>query len=70
MAGKKTEAETAVSEAAFSKSQILTAKKYIDRRDLLAVLLIDDQPYTLVEVDKLIDEFLKQGFDKTKKEAK
>ncbi len=70
MAAKKTESETAVSEATFSKSQILTAKKYSERRDLLVVLLIDDQPYTLVEVDRLINEFLKQEFDKPKKESK
>jgi hypothetical protein len=70
MAAKKTESETAVSEATFSKQQVLTAKKYNDRRDLLAVLLTDDQQYTLTEVDKLIDEFLKQEFDKPKKEAK
>ena len=66
MAAKQT--ETAVSDATFSKSQILAAKKYTDRRDLLAVLLSDDQPYTLTEVDKLVNEFLKQEFDK--KEAK
>lgn len=57
-------------EAIFTKQQILAAKKYNDRRDLLAVLLIDDQPYTLTEVDKLIDDFLKKEFDKPKKEAK
>jgi hypothetical protein len=65
MATKETKTE-----AAFTKQQILAAKKYNDRRDLLAVLLSDDQSYTLVEVDKLIDEFLKQEFDKPKKEAK
>jgi len=65
MAAKETKTE-----ATFTKPQILAAKKYSDRRDLLAVLLIDDKPYTLTEVDKLIDEFLKKEFDKPKKEAK
>ncbi|TCL35646.1 hypothetical protein EV210_111112 [Anaerospora hongkongensis] len=52
--------------ATFSKQQILSAKKYADRRDLLAVLLSDDTPYTLNAVDKLIEEFLTKEFDKPK----
>jgi transcription termination factor Rho len=59
-----------INEMTFIKQQILVAKKYNDRRDLLAVLLIDDRPYTLTEVDKLIDEFLKQEFDNPRKEVK
>ena len=54
----KTEAPAA---ATFSKQQILSAKKYAERRDLLTVLLVDDKPYTLAEVDKAIEEFLKKG---------
>jgi len=57
-------AETAI--AKFNKQQILAAKKYADRRDLLAVLLDDGKPYTLAEVDKIIEEFLKKEFDKPK----
>jgi hypothetical protein len=53
--------ETAATVAAgFSKEQILSAKKYADRRDLLAVLLANDRTYTLAEVDQLIDEFMKK----------
>lgn len=47
--------------AAFSKEQILTAKKYKDRRDLLHVLLEDNMSYTLVEVDQIVDKFMKKG---------
>lgn len=43
----------------FSKAQILQAKKYMNRKDLLNVLLKDDQFYTLDEVDALIDKFMK-----------
>lgn len=57
-------------EMTFTKQQILTAKKYNDKRDLLTVLLIDDRSYALTEVDKLIDEFLKKKFDNPGKEAK
>lgn len=64
-------AKTETPAATFSKQQILSAKKYAERRDLLAVLLSDDKPYILAEVDKLIEEFLKKEFDKPKeREAK
>jgi len=57
--------ETAAAPVAkFSKQQILSAKKYAERRDLLSVLLADDKSYALAEVDKLIDEFLTKEFDK------
>ena len=46
---------------AFTKQQILSAKKYTDRRDLLSVLLQEDKQYTIAEVDQLIDEFMKKG---------
>lgn len=47
--------------AVFTKQQILAAAKYTERRDLLAVLLEDDRPYTLAEVNKSIDEFMQKG---------
>ncbi|MDF2873329.1 MAG: hypothetical protein K0R22_12 [Sporomusa sp.] len=52
--------------AKFSKQQILAAKKYAERRDLLSVLLAEDKSYELAEVDKLINAFLKKEFDKPK----
>ncbi len=41
----------------FSKAHILTFKRYANRRDLLSVLLKDDQRYTLDQVDGLIQKF-------------
>ena len=41
----------------FSKALILTFKRYANRRDLLSVLLKDDQRYTLDQVDGLIQKF-------------
>lgn len=64
--GKAKDEEATVQVPAFSKQQILAAKKYVERRDLLSVLLADDKSYVLDEVDKLIDEFLIQEFDKPK----
>lgn len=59
MANKET--STAVNEPTFSKEQLLGAKKYTDRRDLLNVLLADDKQYTIAEVDTAISNFMKKG---------
>jgi hypothetical protein len=66
VANKATIAETAEAVAIivpnkFGKEQILSAKKYAERRDLLTVVLTSDRSYTLAEVDRLIDEFMKKG---------
>ncbi|QVY60933.1 hypothetical protein [Cytobacillus gottheilii] len=49
-----------VKEAVFSKEQILKAANYRERRDLLSVLLKDDQQYSLAEVDQTIEKFMKK----------
>lgn len=49
------------SNVTFTKQQILAAGSYCDRRDLLNVLLEDEQPYTLAEVDQAIAEFMNRG---------
>lgn len=59
-----TSTETAAVTAAatmFGKEQILSAKKYAERRDLLSVLLAGDRSYTLAEVDQLINDFMVKG---------
>lgn len=43
----------------FVKAQIVSAKKYEDDIDIVNALLEDDKPYTLAEVDNIIDEFKK-----------
>lgn len=58
--------ETTEAEPKFSKDQLLGAKKYADRRDLLNVLLDGSAQYTIAEVDKAIDNFMKAEFDKAK----
>ena len=45
--------------AKYTKAQILAAKKYRNRRDLLGVLLVDDREYELEEVEQAMNEFLK-----------
>lgn len=45
--------------SAYSKEQILTSKKYENRRDILGVLLADGNEYTFDDVDSLLDKFMK-----------
>ena len=47
-------------ESTYSKEQVLKSKKYKNRKDVLNVVLKDDKVYTLKEVDKLIDGFMKK----------
>lgn len=51
---------TAEKETAFTKQQIINSKKYLDRKDVLNVLLKDDKSYTIKEVNKLINDFMKK----------
>lgn len=61
MATKKTktkiEKETTISEAKFTKEQILKSSKYINRKDVCSAVIPEDFFGTLAEVDTLINEF-------------
>lgn len=48
-----------VKENKFSKEQMLKSEKYKDERDLINALLKEDNKYSLSDVDKLIDDFMK-----------
>lgn len=48
-------------EIVFTKSTILNSKKYAKRRDLLSVLLKDNQTYTTGQIEKLMTDFMKKG---------
>ena len=45
----------------FTKRNILTFKRYANRRDLLSVLLKDGEEYTMEQVDSLLQNFFKKG---------
>lgn len=59
MAVKKPIKEEICEKNKFTKEQLLLSKRYIDRTDLLNVLLEAERPYSLEEVDGLIEEFMK-----------
>lgn len=53
-------ADPETTERKFSKAQMLKSAQYQDQRDLLCALLKDDQRYSLTEVSKRVQEFLKK----------
>ena len=50
---------TMQSEAKFNKTELLTAKKYEDKRDLLNAIIPDDFYGTIAEADSKIEKYLK-----------
>lgn len=48
-----------VQSVTFSKEQILSAKKYSNRKDILGVLLEDGKEYSFDQADTLMDDFMK-----------
>ncbi len=43
----------------YSKKQLLQSKKYLDRKDVLGVVVKDGENVTLEELDKRISTFMK-----------
>lgn len=50
----------AKSDSVFTKEQIMKSNTFINRRDVLAVVLKDDRTYTKEQVRKAIDKFFKK----------
>lgn len=46
-------------EAKFTKEQLIKSARYVHRVDLINALLKDNETYTLSEVDKKINDFMK-----------
>lgn len=55
----KAKQKTEAVEATFTLSQLLKAKRYADKKDLLNALLNDKGQYTIKQVDDTIEKFLK-----------
>ena len=63
MAVRKT-TKTAAKEAEkverkFSKNQLLAAKRFSGKRDILEALLSDDETYTVKTVEQMIEDYMK-----------
>lgn len=46
--------------AGYTKDQIVQSSMFAQHRDVVSAFLEDDKTYTLQEVDKVIDDFLKK----------
>lgn len=46
-------------DAKYAKIDILKSKKFVGRKDVLTVILNNEKQYTIDEVEKLIDSFMK-----------
>ncbi|WAW15454.1 hypothetical protein [Peptostreptococcus equinus] len=57
MARKKIEREEV---SRYTKEQFLQAKRYTHQKDIINVLLNDDEEYSFAEVDNIINEFLER----------
>lgn len=57
---KKNKNEQGAEVFTFTKEQIVSAKKYKHKQDVVNVVLKDGQLYTLDEVDDLIEKFMKE----------
>ena len=56
---KTTNTEQATPAATYTKEQLAASKRYANRRDLIRALLDSGKRYTLDEVDRLIESYMK-----------
>lgn len=61
MGETNTEVKPQVSADVFTKQQLAESKRYKKKRDLLEALLENGKTYTIVQVDKIIGDYLKKG---------
>nr|DAK30647.1 MAG TPA: hypothetical protein [Caudoviricetes sp.] len=45
-------------EILYSKEQIIASKRYSNRKDILNVLLKDDEEYSFSRIDEIIENFM------------
>jgi len=43
-----------------SKEELIRSKRYECQRDIISAILVDNETYTLEQVDKLISQFLQR----------
>lgn len=58
---KEVDVEVVETPISYTKQQIYKSKRYMNRKDIVTVMLKDDERYTFEQVDKLIEQFLKGG---------
>ncbi len=58
---KKTDVREAKEMATYTKAQVINSKAYKEKKDILNVLIKDNEKVILEEVNKRVDEFMKGG---------
>ena len=53
------EEKSGQTEPKFTKQQVLASARYRNRKDLVSALLDDGREYTIAEVDRMVDGFMK-----------
>ncbi len=56
---EKQEVQTNDAPESYTKAQILASIRFVSRRDILDVLLKDNEKYSIEQVNKMLTEFLK-----------
>lgn len=56
---KKEPAASAANEPKFTKEVLVKSKRFKDKRDLVSAVLKDDVEYTIAELEKEIEKFMK-----------
>ena len=59
MAAKKKKEDTQKPEVVYTRQQLLQAKRYADRLDLINTLLKDGKSYSIQQVDEMIEKYMK-----------
>lgn len=49
-----------IEEATYNKEQLLSSKKYKDRKDMLSALLEEDTCYTIKQVEAILEGYQKR----------
>ena len=55
---EQNEIEYNTEELKYTKESILNSKKYSERKDILSVILKEDEEYTLNDIDDILNKFM------------
>lgn len=60
---EQNEIEYNTKELKYTKESILNSKKYSERKDILSVILKEDEEYTSHDIDDILNKFMKGAIE-------
>lgn len=60
---EQNEIEYNAEELKYTKESILNSKKYSERKDILSVILKEDEEYTSNDIDDILNKFMKGAIE-------